>query len=283
MFPHIQLSGFADEIDPSFDKQMQVIPALGMKFIEIRGVDGKNIADLTDEEVAAVKAKLDAAGVKISSIGSPIGKIDITDDFEPHLEKFRRVAAIAKALDTRYIRMFSFFMPEGSDPAQYRDEVLCRLKALIAEAEKQDLILLHENEKDIYGDVADRCADLMKELYGDHFKAVFDFANFVQCGEDPVKAYELMRPYVAYIHIKDALKEGGDVVPPGQGDGHMAELLGKFKESGYEGFLSLEPHLTNFTGLGGLEKEVQERHTALTGEEAFTLAHDSLVSILETL
>ena len=283
MFPHIQLSGFADEIDPSFDKQMQVIPALGMQFIEIRGVDGKNIADLTDEEIASVKAKLDAAGVKVSSIGSPIGKIDITDDFEPHLEKFRRVAAIAKALDTRYIRMFSFFMPKGSDPVQYRDEVLCRLKLLIAEAEKQDLILLHENEKDIYGDMADRCADLMKELYGDHFKAVFDFANFVQCGEDPVKAYELMRPWVAYIHIKDALKESGDVVPPGQGDGHMAELLGKFKESGYEGFLSLEPHLTNFTGLGGLEKEVQERHTALTGEEAFTLAHDSLVSILETL
>lgn len=283
MFPHIQLSGFADEIDPSFDKQMQVIPALGMQFIEIRGVDGKNIADLTDEEIASVKAKLDAAGVKVSSIGSPIGKIDITDDFEPHLEKFRRVAAIAKALDTRYIRMFSFFMPKGSDPAQYRDEVLCRLKLLIAEAEKQDLILLHENEKDIYGDMADRCADLMKELYGDHFKAVFDFANFVQCGEDPVKAYELMRPWVAYIHIKDALKESGDVVPPGQGDGHMAELLGKFKESGYEGFLSLEPHLTNFTGLGGLEKEVQERHTTLTGEEAFTLAHDSLVSILETL
>lgn len=283
MFPHIQLSGFADEIDPSFDKQMQVIPALGMQFIEIRGVDGKNIADLTDEEVAAVKAKLEAAGVKISSIGSPIGKIDITDDFAPHLEKFRRVAAIAKALDTRYIRIFSFFMPEGSDPARYRDEVLCRLKAMIAEAEKQDLILLHENEKNIYGDVADRCADLMKELYGDHFKAVFDFANFVQCGEDTIRAYELLQPYVAYIHIKDALKKDGSVVPSGSGDGNVAELLERFKDSGYQGFLSLEPHLINFTGLGSLEKDATERHTALTGEEAFTLAYDSLVSILEKL
>lgn len=283
MFPNIQLSGFADEIDKSFDRQMEVIPALGMKYIEIRGVDAKNVADLNDEEVAEVKAKLDAAGVKISSIGSPIGKIDITDDFDAHMEKFRRVAATAKALGTRYIRMFSFFMPKDADPADYRDEVLRRLKIMIAEAEKMDLVLLHENEKEIYGDTAVRCADLMKELYGDHFKAVFDFANFIQCGVNPAEAYDLMRPYVEYIHIKDALKADGSVVPPGMGDGHLAELLGKFKASGYEGFLSLEPHLTNFTGLAGLEKEVQERHTALTGEEAFKLAHDSLVGILETL
>ena len=280
---NIRLSGFADEIDKSFDRQMEVIPALGMEYIEIRGVDSKNVADLTDEEVAEVKAKLDAAGVKISSIGSPIGKIDITDDFDAHMEKFRRVAATAKALGTRYIRMFSFFMPKDSDPADYREEVLCRLKAMIAVAEEMDLVLLHENEKDIYGDTAVRCADLMKELYGDHFKGVFDFANFIQCGVDPVEAYDLMRPYIEYIHIKDALKADGSVVPPGMGDGHLPELLGKFKESGYEGFLSLEPHLTNFTGLAGLEKDVQERKTALTGEEAFKLAHDSLVDIIKAL
>lgn len=283
MFSGIQLSGFADEIDESFDRQMAVIPALSMKYIEIRGVDGKNIADLTDDELQAVREKLDRAGVSVSSIGSPIGKIDISDDFAPHLEKFRRVMKAAKLLGTRYIRMFSFFMPKGEDPAAYRDEVLYRLKVMISEAEKEDLILLHENEKGIYGDTALRCADLMKELYGEHFKAVFDFANFIQCGVDPRDAYELMRPYVVYIHIKDALKADGSVVPPGMGDGSLPLLLGKFKESGYKGFLSLEPHLTNFTGLGGLEKEAQERHTALSGEEAFKLAHDELGKILEAL
>ncbi len=283
MFPNIWLSGFADEIDPSFDKQMEVIPKLGMKYIEIRGVDGKNIADLTPEEVAEVKAKLDAAGVQISSIGSPIGKIDITDDFEPHLEKFRAVAATAKALGTRYIRMFSFFMPKDADPADYRDEVLARLRRLIEEAKKADVVLLHENEKDIYGDTDDRCLDLMKELYCDNFKAVFDFANFVQCGVDTLRAYELMKPYVVYIHIKDAEAGTGTIVPPGKGAGHLAEILAKFKADGYTGFISLEPHLTNFTGLSGLEKEVEERHTTLTGEEAFTLAHDCLVEILDKI
>ena len=163
------------------------------------------------------------------------------------------------------------------------EELLARLRRLIEEAKKADVVLLHENEKDIYGDTDDRCLDLMKELYCDNFKAVFDFANFVQCGVDTLRAYELMKPYVVYIHIKDAEAGTGTIVPPGKGAGHLAEILAKFKADGYTGFISLEPHLTNFTGLSGLEKEVEERHTTLTGEEAFTLAHDCLVEILDKI
>ena len=283
MFENIELSGFSDEISPDFDRQLQVICQLGMKYIEIRGVDRKNIADLTEEEVAQVKAKLDAAGVQISSIGSPIGKIDITDDFAPHLETFRRLLTTAKTLNTRYIRMFSFYMPKGTDPADYREEVLARLKVLIREAEKADIVLLHENEKEIYGDTDLRCLDLMEQLACDHFKAVFDFANFVQCGVDTLKAYQRLKQYITYIHIKDAVLETGTVVPPGKGDGHLPEILASFKADGYTGFLSLEPHLTNFTGLTGLEKDAEHRETVLTGEEAFTLAHDSLIGILDKI
>lgn len=283
MFNQIQLSGFSDEISPDFDKQMQVIPKLGMKYIEIRGVDGKNITDLTPDEVAAVKEKLDAAGVQISSIGSPIGKIDITDDFAPHLETFRKLLKTAKTLNTRYIRMFSFYIPKGADPADYREEVLARLKVLIQEAKKADMILLHENEKNIYGDTDLRCLDLMENLACEHFRAVFDFANFIQCGVETVPAYQRLKPYVDYIHIKDAISETGTVVPPGMGDGHLAEILAGFKADGYTGFLSLEPHLTNFTGLGGLEKDADHRNTVLTGEQAFTLAHDSLIDILKKI
>ena len=152
MFTNIELSGFSDEISPDFDQQLKVINQLGIKYIEIRGVDGKNISELTPQEVEQVKAKLDAAGVQVSSIGSPIGKISITDDFAPHLENFRQLLATAKVLQTRYIRMFSFYIPEGEDPARYRNEVIARLKVLIAEAEKADVVLLHENEKEIYGD-----------------------------------------------------------------------------------------------------------------------------------
>ena len=288
MFTNIELSGFSDEISPDFDQQLKVISQLGIKYIEIRGVDGKNISELTPQEVEQVKAKLDAAGVQVSSIGSPIGKISITDDFAPHLETFRQLLATAKVLQTRYIRMFSFYIPEGEDPACYRNEVLERLKVLIAEAEKADVVLLHENEKEIYGDTDLRCLDLMEQLACDHFQAVFDFANFVQCGVDTIKAYQRLKPYVAYIHIKDALSENGTVVPPGTGDGHLQEILAGFKSEGYTGFLSLEPHLINFTGLTSLENGSQQHvgvgaPTALTGEQAFTLAHDSLLGILEKI
>lgn len=283
MFNQIQLSGFSDEISPDFDKQMQVISRLGMKYIEIRGVDGKNITELTSDEVAVVKEKLDAAGVQISSVGSPIGKIDITDDFAPHLETFRKLLETAKTLNTQYIRMFSFYMPKDANPADYREEVFARLKMLIREAEKADIILLHENEKGIYGDTDLRCLDLMKNLGCDHFRAVFDFANFIQCGVETVLAYRRLKPYIDYIHIKDAVAETGTVVPPGMGDGHLAEILAEFKADGYTGFLSLEPHLTNFTGLSGLEKDADHRDTVLTGEQAFTLAHDSLIDILKKI
>ena len=283
MFNQIQLSGFSDEISPDFDKQMQVISQLGMKYIEIRGVDGKNITELTPDEVAVVKEKLDAAGVQISSIGSPIGKIDITDDFAPHLETFRKLLKTAKTLNTRYIRMFSFYMPKDANPADYREKVFARLKVLVQEAEKADIVLLHENEKGIYGDTDLRCLDLMENLECDHFRAVFDFANFIQCGVETVPAYERLKPYIDYIHIKDAVAETGTVVPPGMGDGHLAEILGRFKADGYTGFLSLEPHLTNFTGLSGLEKDADHRDTVLTGEQAFTLAHDSLIDILKKI
>ena len=151
------------------------------------------------------------------------------------------------------------------------------------EAEKADIVLLHENEKGIYGDTDLRCLDLMENLGCDHFRAVFDFANFIQCGVETVPAYQRLKPYVDYIHIKDAVAETGTVVPPGMGDGHLAEILTGFKADGYTGFLSLEPHLTNFTGLSGLEKDADHRDTVLTGEQAFTLAHDSLIDILKKI
>ena len=279
----IVLSGFADEISSSLDRQIQVLKKLGISHMEIRGVEKKGIDTYTTEEVKEIKGKLDDQGIAISSLASPIGKINIKDDFTPHLEHFKHVAELAHVLNTRYIRMFSFYMPKDANPADYREEVFARLKVLIQEAEKTDIVLLHENEKGIYGDTDLRCLDLMENLGCDHFRAVFDFANFIQCGVETVPAYQRLKPYIDYIHIKDAVAETGTVVPPGMGDGHLAEILAGFKADGYTGFLSLEPHLTNFTGLSGLEKDADHRDTVLTGEQAFTLAHDSLIDILKKI
>ncbi|MBE5039756.1 sugar phosphate isomerase/epimerase family protein [Ructibacterium gallinarum] len=277
------ISGFSDEIDPSIDRQFAHLKKLGISYFEPRNVDGKNISELTEEEAYALKKKMDAEGIKVSSIGSPIGKIQITDDFEPHFQLLLHVMKLAKILDTAYIRIFSFFIPKGENPEKYREEVMHRMRRMTEAAEKENIILLHENEKEIYGDVAIRCKDILDTVNSPNLRAVFDPANFIQCGQKVFpEAYALLRPYVVYMHIKDALKDG-KVVPAGMGEGSIAELLSALKDSGYQGFLSLEPHLGEFEGLSALENGDLMKGLEKSTPDKFTLAHRSLVQILERM
>ncbi len=282
MWEGIQLSGFADEIDTNLGKQIEVLKKLQMNHVEMRGVNGKGLVDYSINEAREIKKQLDESGIQLSSVGSPIGKIKITDDFAPHMELYKHTVEIAHEMETPYIRMFSFFMPEHESYDPYRGKVMDQLGQFVDYAKASNIILLHENEKDIYGDVADRCLELMKEFYGEHFKAVFDFANFVQCKQDTLSAYDMLKPYIAYIHIKDALWSDGSVVPAGHGDGNVEKILKMLKDSGYQGFLSLEPHLADFAGFSSLEQSAGEKKK-LSGEEAFTIACEALRKILERI
>lgn len=277
---HIILSGFSDEIAPELDLQLAAIREWGLSHIELRAADGVNVSDFSTEKVKEVKNKLAGAGVSVSSIGSPIGKIGMEEDFAPHLEKLKRTLEIQKELGAPYLRMFSFYIPQGRAPEDFREEVLDRVGRMAEEAAAWDSVLLHENEKGIYGDSAPRCKELLEAFYGPHFKAVFDFANFVQVGQETLPAYELLKPYVEYVHVKDAQWGTGAVVPAGQGDGHVKEILTALTGGGWKGFLSLEPHLTDFAGLAALEQDPQKRGSALDGKSAWKLALDSLQEIL---
>ena len=277
-----RISGFADEIAPDLTTQLEVIGRLGMQHIEMRGVDGDNLINHSDESVKKIKQRLDAAGVTLSALGSPLGKIGVTDECARHLEDCKRAEEIAQRMDCNRIRMFSFYLPEGKT-AEYRGEVIERLGQFVDYAKANDVVLLHENEKGIYGEMAAECLDLMKQFYGANFKAIFDFANFVQAGQDTLEAYEMLKPYIAYIHVKDAILENGKVVPAGMGDGNVAKILTDLYHNGFDGYLSLEPHLFGFTGFAALEKDgvsIQDTGKVLSGSEAFTLAHDSLLKIL---
>lgn len=277
------ISGFADEIDPSLDRQLEALQKVGIHYIEMRGVDGKSLVRCTDGELAVIRRKLDATGIQLSAVGSPLGKIGIEDNFAPHWELFQRTVEIAQKLDAPFIRIFSFYPPEGQETDACQGPVLERLARMVEYAKIQNTVLLHENGKGIFGDTADRCKLLLDTLGCENFKAVFDFANFVQCGEDTWRAYTLLRSHVAYVHIKDALYSDGSVVPPGSGDGLLENILGALIRGGYAGFLSLEPHLSDFTGFGALEKGRHQEWRALSGEAAFRLAHDALMEILNRL
>jgi len=246
------LSGFGDEIDPEPDVQTAVLAALGARFIEVRSAWRTNVVDLDDAQVATLRRKLDAAGIGVSAVASPIGKVDVSLDADHEVRRLRRVIRVARALGTPNIRIFSFFRPEGVAAADVRDEVLTRMRLLADEAERSDIVLLHENEKDIYGDIPERVLDIVESVGSPALRLAWDNANFVQVGVRPfTDGYALLRPHLDYLQVKDALASSGEVVPAGEGDGQLRETLTALRDSGYTGFASLEPHLAEGHTLGG--------------------------------
>lgn len=246
---NFNIFAFADESDSSIDGQINAMLRNNLKGLEIRGVDGENISDISLDKAKEVKEKLDANGLITWSIGSPIGKINITDDFAPHLDKFKHTLEIANILGSKNIRLFSFYIPENADI--YKNEVLDRMGKFLEVAKNTGINLCHENEKGIFGDTPERCLELFKVLHD--LKGIFDPANFVQCGVDTLKAWELLKDNTCYMHIKDAKKDGF-VVPSGFGDGNVKEIVENYIARGGKNF-TMEPHLAVFDGLKNLEKE----------------------------
>lgn len=279
------LSGFADEIDADLKVQIKELKRLGINQIEVRGVNGKNILDHTESEAKEIKKILDDNGIEVSALGSPIGKIGINDPFAPHLDKFKHAINLAGILGTGYIRMFSFYIPGNENPDKYRDEVLERWHGFVEAAKGTGLILAHENEKGIYGDNAERCLDIIASMNVNYVRAVFDPANFIQCNvETYPKAYNILKPYICYMHIKDALYENGKVVPAGHGDGKVPEIIKDLDKSfDREMVLSLEPHLGSFAGLANLEKSVDLSNMEESGPGKFELAVKALRNILKEI
>ena len=248
---NIKIYAFADEASANIDKQIEVMLRNELSGLEMRNVDGTNVSDITIEKAKEVRKKMDDNGLITWSIGSPIGKIGINDEFEPHLDKFKHTLEVADVLGANNIRLFSFYIPDGEQAAQYKNKVIDRLGQFVELAATTDVRLCHENEKGIYGDVAERCADIHREL--PLMKAIFDPANFVQCDVDTLKAWEILKEYTAYMHIKDAA-EDGFVVPAGFGIGNVKNIVADFIARGGRDF-TIEPHLTVFDGLRDLEVE----------------------------
>ena len=264
------LSGFSDEISDDFAEQCEVAVSLGLTHLELRSAWGTNVLDLDRGQLDAMKQSLLAHGLRVSSIGSPIGKIPIDEDFGPHLARMRHAAEVAHLFEARYIRIFSFFMPPGDDPLDHREEVLTRMRALADVAEEAKVVLLHENEKEIYGDLPERCLDVVESVASPNLRIAWDSANFVQVGVRPfTTAYPLLRPHLEYVQIKDAKAADGSVTPAGDGDGELVETIRALHSDGFDGFFSLEPHLSEVGALGGF-----------SGPELFATAYRAFTSIL---
>jgi sugar phosphate isomerase/epimerase len=278
----IRLSAFADEISADLTEQIEVICSENIHFIDLRGVWDTNVLDLTDQQVTEIKQRLDAHGIGVSAIASPIGKIPIDAPFDEHLQRFLRAIALAQFFNTPLIRIFSFYSPVAGgeanggkgivDPANWRNEVLERLSEMTILARNANLILLHENEKDIYGDTIARCIDLLQSIDDPHFQAIFDPANFIQSGQTPYPdGYQELRHWLRYIHVKDALADG-TVVAAGEGMARWLEILQQLHADGYDGFFSLEPHLA-----------MAGQYQGFSGPELFHKASQSFQRLLQSI
>lgn len=277
------LSAFADEYSDSLSEQLAAMQAFGIGHIELRHADGKNVSEMTYDDITRVKALCSEHGVGVSAIGSPLGKISIEGDIPTHLELTRRICETANHLDAKYVRMFSFYLPEGDEPSKWRGKVVDTLGSMIEIAECAGITLCHENEAQIYGETPERCFDLLQTFSG-RLRAVFDMGNFVLDGHDPIRAYELLFSYIAYFHIKDALYAGA-IVPAGKGEAEIGHILADFKaRGGHSAYVSLEPHLETFAGLNALVgKAFTNPYKYDNSQAAFEDAVVNLKKVMESI
>ena len=238
----LKLSAFADEIGPDLEQQIAVCRANGVTHFELRGVYGKNVMDFDAGLKEQIRSRLRDNGMGVVSIGSPVGKIAIDQPWEAHFDRFKRAVDLAGYFDAPFIRLFSYYPAggEGKGPIEpHRDEIIRRFVQKCEYLRGGPTVMVHENEKGIFGDTGQRCLDLMRSVNDPKLRCAFDFANFVQVGEDPLVNWPLLKPYTAHIHIKDAKAGTGAVVPAGSGDGKIPQILKDAWDSGYRGFLTL--------------------------------------------
>ena len=273
------LSAFADEAGTTLDEQIAALKRNDIGYIEPRNINGKPILTLTDEELAHVKGELDKNGIKVNSLGSPIGKYPINEPFEKHLVDFHRALEVCKALGTDKMRMFSFFTKQD-ELGKYRDEVLARLNEMCRIAKEHDIILCHENESEIYGQNPEEMLDLMKNVDG--LKGIFDPANYRMNNCDVMAGIDATLVNLAYLHIKDAIYESQIIVPAGDGEGKIAEILDIVNNATDDVvYLTLEPHLFLFDAYKLIDNhELKGKYTFSNNSESFDFAVNALKNLL---
>ncbi len=266
----IRISAFADEIAPDPVEQVDVLARLGIRHIEFRSIFGTNVLDLDDAQHESFRALLGDRGFALSAIGSPIGKIKANEPFEPHLARFARALDLAEFYGAPRVRVFSYYIPEGDDPADHRDEVVRRMAAKARIAADRGVVLYLENEKGIYGDTAARVADLLEAVDSPALGHAFDPANYLEVGQPIDEAWALLRSRTAHIHVKDYDATLRRNVPAGQGQGQIARIIAEAVSDGFDGFCTLEPHLI-----------VAEQMYGFTGPERFGDAARALQEALD--
>ena len=273
------LSAFADEAGKSLAAQIAALQRNGIGYIEPRAIEKKGVIYHSESELKEIRRTLDDGGIRVSSLGSPIGKYSIDEPLAPHLDDFKRALNCAHILGTKQIRIFSFFVPQER-LAECRSEVMNRLSVMLDMAKAEGITLCHENESKIYGQMPEQVADLLTAL--PDLCGIFDAANYRMNGADAAAGIDATLPSFRYMHVKDAIYSEQAIVPAGEGEGKIAEAIGKIdRHTENAVFLSLEPHLHIFSAYSSIDDhELRGRHAFKDSGEAFDFAVAALKNLL---
>jgi sugar phosphate isomerase/epimerase len=263
------LSALSDEIAPELEAALRVLAEEGIPSVELRTVFGKNVLELTDAEADRCRAMVQAAGLGVSGVASPVGKSELGRPAGYEEGRLARALELARRLGTSRVRVFSFYPDPGTEPEAALEEAVRRIRAWVRRAEAAGVLLLLENEVGLVGDVPARCGRILEEVGSPHLRFAWDPANFVRSGvARPFAAgWALLGSYVACAHVKDCRADGTHT-PAGQGDGQWPELLAALGARGGVP-LVLEPHL-----------EVAGHSTGFTGPQRFREAVAALRALL---
>jgi sugar phosphate isomerase/epimerase len=287
-WPPPTLSAFADEAGPSTDEQIAALRATGLHYIDIRNIDGHNVSALPLDHARTIRSKLDAAGIKVGMYGSPIGKIDITEDFEIDIDRILHLGKLHSILGGDHVRIFSYFNKNNRTKAEFRDIAFDRLGKLTKFAAEVGLTLYHENEVHIFGEKSDDVLDIATTFRPAGLRMIFDFGNYNAIGEDVWQAWLKLRATTDALHIKDNLRDAsGNLihVPAGSGQGKIPEILADCANRKWHGPIVLEPHLQHSaavmaTGPSGMANQA---YSSMTGRESFAIAAKAAKAIVASV
>lgn len=278
------LSAFTDEAGPSCAQQITAAQRAGLNFIDIRSMDGHNISVLPVEQAQRIRAQLDAAGLGVNMFGSPLGKIDLADDFSAEVLKLQHLGKLAPVLGCNAIRIFSYYNKMARlSHADFQKQALARLQELAKIATDLGLILYHENEAEIFGDKAHDVLTIIHEVRSAWgagrgvFRTIFDFGNFNAGREEVWHCWEMLRDFTDGIHIKDnvwATDQTLHHVVAGEGQGRIEKILRDAVARGFAGPVSIEPHVSHSpavlaTGPSGMANQA---FATMRLEDSFHLA-----------
>lgn len=268
----IFLSAFADEAGSKLSEQIEALKRNKISFLELRSIDDVNVKDLSIDKALDIKKQLDDNGIKVWSIGSPLGKVDVDCDFNEYQKTIEHVCKLANIFGAKKIRAFSFFKAYDNFGV-----VKKHLSKMVEIADSYGVKICHENEKDVYGDTKERVLNLMNDVKGLEF--VYDPANYLQVGETAEDTLNLFFDRTSYFHIKDVIKETGELVPAGHGDGNIDGLIKRIEK---DTVLTLEPHLKVFGAYASIDNtEMKLKFNFSSNTESFDFAVSELEKILK--